>query len=112
MAATYGAERIYADFVQVYDMTGKQLENHKLQIISEIASTYGKDSLAMDILLSILYVAMISEEKVTYTKLGKRIKRLGVHLLLLENASVDYAANIMRGKKWYDIDADCKERGF
>ena len=55
---------------------------------------------------------MISEEKVTYTKLGKRIKRLGVHLLLLENASVSYAANIMRGKKWYDIDADCKERGF
>lgn len=112
LAATYGAERIYADFVQVYDMTGKQLENHKLQIISEIASTYGKDSLAMDVLLSILYVAMISEEKVTYTKLGKRIKRLGVHLLLLEGASVDYAANIMRGKKWYDIDADCKERGF
>lgn len=112
LADKYGAERIYKDYVNVYDMTGKQLEPNKLQIISDIASVYGRDALTVDIIFSILYVAMISEEKVVYTRLGKRIKRLGVHLLLLENASVSYAANIMRGKKWYEIDADCKERGF
>lgn len=111
-ARRYGAQRIYDDFVRVYDMTGKQLDPNVLERITDLSLSYGRDALAVDVIFSILYVAMISEEKVVYTRLGKRIKRLGVHLLLLENESVSYAANIMRGKKWYEIDADCKERGF
>lgn len=112
LSQKYGAMRLYSDYVNLYNMTGKELEDYKLKFITDMASAYGKDSLAVDVIFSILYVAMISEEKVTYTKLGKRIKRLGVHLLLLEDAPVGYAANIMRGKKWYEIDADCRERGF
>lgn len=112
LAQKYGADRIYADFVEIYNMTGKELEEHKLRLITDMAFSYGRDALTVDIILSILYVAMISEEKVAYTKLGKRIKRLGVHLLLLEDKTESYAANIMRGKGWREIAADCEKRGF
>lgn len=112
LAQKYGVEKVYSDFVSIYNITGKELEENILQYITNISSEYGKDSLKVDIIFSILYVAMISEEKIVYTKLGKRIKRLGVHLLLIDGESVDISANIMRGKKWYEIDADCRKRGF
>ena len=83
-----------------------------LKYITHISSRYADDALRVDIIFSILYVAMISEEKIVYTKLGKRIKRLGVHLLLVDGESVEDSANIMRGKGWREIDTDCRNRGF
>lgn len=46
-----------------YDLTEKNIENKVLLEITNIASTYGKDALDVDILLSILYMAMIAEER-------------------------------------------------
>ena len=112
IAAKYGTECIYQDYVRVYDMTGKQPENRVLVEISAIAKQYASDSLKVDIILSILYLAMIAEENKRYSRLGKRIKRLGVFLLLMEDQSVHCSANFMRGMKWQEIDKLCKERGF
>lgn len=111
-AQVYGVERVYSDYVEVYEITGKQVENSVLQTITTIAAEYEEDALEMDIILSILYMAMIAEEQKRFTRLGKRIKRLGIYKLLLENASVLDAANFMRGMGWRDIDALCKQRGF
>jgi len=55
---------------------------------------------------------MISEENKANTRLGKRIKRLGVHKLLIENQPVYEAANFMRGMDWRTIDRLCAERNF
>ena len=98
--------------MRVYDMTGKEVEAPVLAKISQIAESYKDDTLEVDIIFSILYMAMISEEKKKNTKLGKRIKRLGVHSLLNENQSVSSAANFMRNMKWKEIAALCEERGF
>ena len=112
LARKYGTSKVYEDFVKVYNMVEKDLDNDKLHEISILTNTYGEDSIRADITFSILYAAMIAEEKVVYTKLGKRIKRLGVHLLLIENKTIEYAANIMRGKMWTTLDAQCREYGF
>lgn len=112
LAQEYGSESIYSDFVNIYNATGKELEEDVLKYITHISSRYADDALRVDIILSILYVAMISEEKIVYTKLGKRIKRLGVHMLLVDGESVEDSANIMRGKGWREIDTDCQNRGF
>jgi len=112
LAATYGAQRIYDDYVKVYNLTGKCLEAQKLSEISRIAASYGSDALQVDIIFSILYMAMIAEEQKEHTRLGKRIKRLGIHKLLLENSTVDDAANFMRGMGWKEISALCNARGF
>lgn len=112
LANRYGVERIYTDYVRVYDLTGKQVESSALANITAIASAYGADALEIDKIFSILYMAMIAEERKKFTRLGKRIKRLGIYKLLIENRSVSDAANFMRGMGWRDIDILCRERGF
>ncbi|SFP80039.1 hypothetical protein SAMN05216343_11511 [Oscillibacter sp. PC13] len=111
-AERYGADRIYRDYVRVYDMTGRQADSRVLSSITDIAETYGSDAQEIDIMFSILYMAMIAEERKENTRLGKRIKRLGIHVLLKENRSVGEAADFMRGMSWRRIDALCRERGF
>jgi len=55
---------------------------------------------------------MVAENVKKNTRLGKRIKRLGVHDLLLESGEVAHAAHFMRGLGWREIDVLCRARGF
>ena len=112
LAEKYSVEKVYTDYVQVYNLTGKEVEQSALAEISRISASYGRDALDVDVIFSILYMAMIAEERKKYTRLGKRIKRLGIYKLLIEKRSVYEAANFMRGMGWRDIDALCRERGF
>ncbi len=112
LADKYGVNQIYNDYVRVYDLTGKQVDPQSLKVISQIAASYGNDVLEIDVIFSILYMAMIAEEQKEHTRLGKRIKRLGIYTLLFENRSVSDAANFMRGMSWRDIAKLCEERGF
>lgn len=112
LAGNYGVEQVYSDYVRVYNHTNRSVEKTVLDEISEIASRYGHDALEVDVIFSILYMAMIAEERKKNTRLGKRIKRLGIYVLLVENRTVSEAANFMRGMGWRDIDVLCRERGF
>jgi hypothetical protein len=42
---------------------------------------------------------MVAEENYPGTKLGKRLKRLGVHQILIEGMKVETAANWSRGNR-------------
>jgi len=97
LAEKYSVEKVYTDYVQVYNLTGKEVEQPALAEISRISASYGRDALDVDVIFSILYMAMIAEERKKYTRLGKRIKRLGIYKLLIEKRSVYEAANFMRG---------------
>ena len=108
----YGNEEVYNDFVQVYDATNNRVEENTLNLIDQISDYYGHDDLEVSILFTVLYMAMIAEENKEKTKLGKRIKRLGVHQVLIENHTIDQAANFSRGLGWREIDANCIQRGF
>ena len=112
MASVYGVQKVYDDYVCIYEMTGTQVEERVFSKISAIADSYGQDALPMDILFSVLYMAMIAEEQRANTRLGKRIKRLGIHVMLIEGYSVSNAATFMTGMGWRDIDKLCRERGF
>ena len=57
-------------------------------------------------------MAMIAEEQKQFTRLGKRIKCLGIHMLLFEEKSVHEEANLTLDMGWRDIAALCDERGF
>ena len=113
LARKYGREKIYRDYVNIYNQTNKNVEQGVLALITETSLSYeAEDRLKVDKLLSILYMAMIAEENKKYTRLGKRIKRLGIYMLLFENKTVADAANFMRGMKAQEIAALCTERGF
>ena len=57
-------------------------------------------------------MAMVAEERKAGTRLGKRIKRLGVHQLLMEHKSPYDSANFTRGMDWKEIAGLCEECGF
>ena len=112
LAERFGTEKVYSDYVKVYDLTGKQVDRDSLEKISILSKEYGASATQVDTIFSILYMAMIAEERKAGTRLGKRIKRLGSHKLLIENIPVREAANFMRGMGWRDIARLCEERGF
>lgn len=111
-ANVFGAQKIYDDFVLIYDKTGRVVDNNVLEYIDSLASEYGNMQLEFAKVFTILYMGMLAEANKAYTRLGKRIKRLGMYKLLIENSSVNSAANFMRNMGWREIDMICRRNGF
>lgn len=108
----YGASSIYDDFVSVYDRTTKSLSNSVFEYIKQLTQKYGDDALDIAIDFSIIYMGMVAEENKAFTKLGKRVKRLGVYQVLIDRMNPHTAANFSRGKKWREIADICEAKGF
>ena len=108
----HGFDSLYDDYVEIYNLTTKEIEEAVLQKIKEIASKYGVDALDVAIDFTIIYMGMIAEENKEFTKLGKRIKRLGVHQILKDRLHYNVAANFSRGKNWRELNEICLSKGF
>jgi hypothetical protein len=108
----YGGSNIYNDFIYIYELVTKKLESAVLENITHISQKYKDDIIRVDKIFTILYMAMIAEENKVNTKLGKKIKRLGVHQILIENITPNVSANYSKGMKWREIEKECIERGF
>lgn len=108
----YGKNQVYNDFVQIYNVTTKSLDNSVFELIDRLSEKYGEKAIDIAIDFSIIYMGMVAEENKAYTKLGKRVKRLGIHQVLIDEYPYNMAANFSRGKKWRDLDNECKQRGF
>ena len=105
--------RILDDFIEVFTRTTKEIDAALLARISEIASQYPPDVRPdVEVLLTTLYAAMIAEENRVNAPLGRRIKRLGVHQVLVEGMRVEDAARFSRGKPWRVLEELCVARGF
>ena len=105
-------DKVYKDFVEIYEKTNAQIKAEVLKKIRDISQSYNTDALEMEKLFSILYAGMVAEENKKNTKLKKRIKRLGLHQVLIDNLKPYEAANFSRGKKWQEIAKECEKRGF
>ena len=111
-ALVFGAAKIYNDFISFYECTGKEIDLVILDKITTLSNDYGSVSEEADIWFTIIYAGMIAEENKANTILRKRIKRLGMHQLLLENYKAEEAANFSRNKKWKELDVVMKQKGF
>lgn len=106
---------VYNDFVTVYEETSNIVEQNTLGIIDDIvinSGLEGDDKKVYEGYLVVIYFAMIAEENKANTRLGKRIKRLGMYNLLIENESPSIAANSSRGKGWRELAAIMESKGF
>lgn len=112
LADDYGVDRVYDDFVEIYDVTGKDVSKKVLSAIDDTAEGYGKDSLKANVAFTLLYLTMIAEENRENTKLGRRIKRLGAYELLKKERPLDDAMSFMKHMTWREIADLCEERGF
>jgi hypothetical protein len=61
---------------------------------------------------TVLYAGMIAEENKQNAILKKRVKRLGMHQVLMLNMPSSVAAKFSYGKKWRDLDAIMRPYGF
>lgn len=95
----FNPKDLYESFVQVYDLTNKEIEINTLEKISEICMEYwipdtepGKYiKLYADVLETILvtlYYGMIAEQNKENAILGKRVKRLGVYQVLFTDMGI------------------------
>jgi len=112
LADIHCAIKIFNDFCSFYKDTDTQLNPGILDYISLISDSYGADAEEIDIWFTVIYAGMVAEENKTSTKLRKRIKRLGMHQLLIEDLGADYAAHFSRGKKWQELESIMKARGI
>jgi hypothetical protein len=106
------AKLLYQDFVGIYCKTTSSFESEILDQIKLVSKSYPNCSASLEYILSFLYAAMVAEENKHRAILKKRIKRLAIHQLLIENLSPEVTANFSRGKKWRWLDQECKRRGF
>lgn len=108
----FGAAKIYNDFISFYEFTGKEIDLVLLDKITTLSNDYGSVSEEADTWFTIIYAGMIAEENKMNAILKKRIKRLGMHQLLLENYKPEEAANFSKNKKWKELDILMKQKGF
>lgn len=108
----YGHQKIYNDFVKYYTPTNKNIDTNILNLITDITNNYGYHAEEMDIWFSVIYAGMVAEENKAFAVLKKRIKRLGMHQVLVEGLDAGYAADFSKGKKWRELDAIMRQRGF
>jgi hypothetical protein len=108
----YG-EQVYEDFMLLNRMATKTVNQGALKAIEIITEKYPEsDRLDIHKLYAILYYTQISEENYRNTKLGKRLKSLGVYQTLKLGMTAEEAANFSRGKGWRDLDAVMKSYGL
>jgi len=110
----YTPERIYQDYVSIYDNTSAAINNNVIEHIkTDISNNYDEyDRLEFILWYIVIYLGMVAEENKQYAVLKKRIKRLGMHQILFDHMSANQAANYSRGRKVAELDPLCREKGF
>jgi hypothetical protein len=112
LARIYGNLKIYQHFVEFYSLTTQKLDEGILKLIEKQANEYSIHRLEMEKLFTIVYAGMVAEENKAKAILKKRIKRLGMHQILIEKRLPEFAASFSRGKTWKELDRFCEERRF
>ena len=109
----YPANKVYSDFISIYNNTTKDIDTKALILIDEIVETYkNEDKILVEQWFTVVYAGMIAEENKKNAILKKRVKRLGMYQVLVLAYPADEAAKFSYGKKWKELDAIMKKYGF
>lgn len=109
----YHKDKVYDDFVRIYDQTTEIIDPSVLDLIDDIVKHYNPvDRIAVEQWFVVIYAGMIAEENKAFAKLKKRVKRLGMHQVLKLGMSAIDAAHFSRGKPWRDLDKIMRPLGF
>jgi hypothetical protein len=93
-------------------MTSNKIQESVFVQIRKLAKTYVPREKEMMKWFSVLYAGMVAEENKQYTRLGKRIKRLGMYQVLILKRPPLHAANYSRNRKWFELDDIMTQYGF
>lgn len=105
-------EKTYKLIEYIYKHTNKKINYKLIKIITNIIKNHFDNSLRASKYFLFVYYAMVAEENKKGSKLGKRIKLLGVYQVLIEGMNPLEASNFSKGLKWITISNHCRKRGF
>lgn len=109
----YAGHKVYDDFVRIYERTTGKIDPAVLSLIDELVTSYlQEDRILVEQWFTVIYAGMIAEENKVNAVLKKRIKRLGMHQVLILDIPAVEAARFSKGKKWNELDAIMKPLGF
>lgn len=109
----YPADKVYNDFVKIYNKTGKIIDQSVLDLIDKIVLTYKDEhKILVEQWFTVIYAGMIAEENKKYAILKKRVKRLGMYQILKLGYEPKKASNFSKGKKWKELEAIMEPLGF
>jgi hypothetical protein len=110
LTEVYGNDKVYNDFLTIYNATDNEINHAIRDVIDEIVSTYNEDVRdKVEENLSVIWGGMIAEENKDNSYLGKRVKRLGMYQVLMGGMLPEDAAEFSRGKPWRELDAIMRE---
>ncbi len=113
ISQNYPNNKVYNDFVKIYERTNRTIDNDVLRLIDEIVATYNDEhKIIVEQWFTVIYAGMIAEENKENAILKKRIKRLGMHQVLVLNIPAREAAKFSYGKNWKELDKLMKSLGF
>ena len=112
LSQIYGAQKIFDDFIVIYNRTTKLINPQVFKLIEALSKWYENDAAELEIWFNVLYAGMIAEENKAHAILKKRIKRLGLHQVLIDGISPKEAAVFSKGKKWQELDQLMISKGF
>ncbi len=109
----YPNNKVYNDFVMIYDRTTRTIDCEVLLMIDEIVATYNPgDRIIVEQWLTVIYAGMVAEENKKNAILKKRVKRLGMHQIMILNMPASEAARFSYGRKWRELDEIMRYLGF
>jgi hypothetical protein len=113
LAKSMGNEKVYDDFLMIYKMTSKEIKQEVRDKIEEIAKTYPENvCFEVEKNFTVIWGGMIAEENKENTRLGKRIKHLGMYQVLIEGMDVKEAANFSKNQTAENLNSIMKEKGI
>jgi hypothetical protein len=106
IAKTYPANKIFNNFLSIYQNTTNQIDPKVIELIGSITKTYRVEHTnIIDQWFTVLYAGMVAEENKSLAVLKKRIKLLGMHQVLVEQIAPAQAAIFSKGKTWQEIES-------
>ena len=114
LGESHSNQQVYDDYIKIYDLVSENIENEVIDLIIDIAKNNYDASLSKEVATNfiVIYAGMVAEKNKKYAVLKERIKRLGMHQILMEGYDTKVAANYSKGKKATELDLICKKYGF
>lgn len=111
MAKLFGPFSIWEKFQDLFNLTDKNIYQDVLDGIEEMSRKQNSSRLIREV-FTFIYLAMVAEENKIRAPLGKRVKALAMHQLLIEGLPPHIVAECSKGKGWRLLQQWCEQRGI
>ncbi|WP_010664768.1 DUF7004 family protein [Marinilabilia salmonicolor] len=113
ISKTYAPQKLYNDFVEIYERTSYNISTSVLSLIDSITGSYlHGDQKIVEQWFSVIYAELIAGENEKAAILKKRTIRLALYQVLILGMPAAKAVNFSKGKHASELDVIMEPLGF